>query len=816
MTWCKTCSDKPNREWDRTAAMMILQLVTESGHPVLGASSAFERGKLDIKEYGKKSSRFVDSEGNIEMLRRSAISVNQLSIHGFLEDWCKNWYKKSAPSSDRSESSGTLYAKAMLEMRRLYREYTQMPENARCSPGGNATISDTGTSTASAASTIKSVIRRRRKTSITIAIARVDGGITESHGHTRRQHLHLHLHLHLQLPQWPTPQWQSSWSSWQPTYISVSRKEFQKIDGRCRQYTHEHCTYSAVQSVHKRGTHRTRLAQELHYIFVRLKRTCHPVRTCLTLCCSLTCRLPGVHHLPHSLFLLPRHQNKQNNRDNTIYSKNTHYIMNLSRISQPTSSAIKNHSGVNAEWRKPAHNFLHRLWALRACDCLKDLQGNRSISIFLMVRKKLENKVTKPRSPKEWRTFGEIGTHVFVDSKVSETTYFQSHMHFDDSAEGIADSDLEDGELQKMLTSPLYAQKASEKRDAMVVQEREVSAQLTQADRKFEDSLIRRSESFRETRCIVHERKCSPKYSTPKYARNGRNKESSRTTNGWGLSAEVKRISRDNSAAHFPIAANARTDEFYGWFWRFSRCGIKWNWKDVSRFQSTCDDSEFSFHAWPRQRLPLDTWNQSGLQENVFGNQFFTFDSPRIIFSKNLIWRRAKKPGSSPWSRKDEDYSHKWRQTKIKAQFQCRHLHQGRWQRDLQYWWIDRRTSWSDSKDCKYRNCNSTNSPIHNRSWCGKFDSKHKSLLVFWFSIGCYVVDQRSGRSVSGKNFPNFDMLEAKIASALNKISRIPNSRTRSVSRNRKPRKRTGFYEEDRSPSWSTTTFEWLALMTQY
>ena len=29
------------------------------------------------------------------------------------------------------------------------------------------------------------------------------------------------------------------------------------------------------------------------------------------------------------------------------------------------------------------------------------------------------------------------------------------------------------------------------------------------------------------------------------------------------------------------------------------------------------------------KRLPLDTWNQSGLQENVVGNQFSTFDSPR-------------------------------------------------------------------------------------------------------------------------------------------------------------------------------------------
>ena len=45
---------------------------------------------------------------------------------------------------------------------------------------------------------------------------------------------------------------------------------------------------------------------------------------------------------------------------------------------------------------------------------------------------------------------------------------------------------------------------------------------------------------------------------------------------------------------------------------------------------------------------------------------------------------------------------------------------------------------------------------------------------------------------------------------------RILTSRRRSVSRNRKPRRRTGFNEENRSPSWSTTTFEWLALMTQH
>ena len=82
------------------------------------------------------------------------------------------------------------------------------------------------------------------------------------------------------------------------------------------------------------------------------------------------------------------------------------------------------------------------------------------------------------------KEFGEIRTHSLPDPKRSETSYFQSHMHFDDSAESAADSDLEAAESQKMPTSPLYAQKASGKPDALVVQEREVSAQMTQAEKE--------------------------------------------------------------------------------------------------------------------------------------------------------------------------------------------------------------------------------------------------------------------------------------------------------------------------------------------
>ena len=118
-------------------------------------------------------------------------------------------------------------------------------------------------------------------------------------------------------------------------------------------------------------------------IFVRLKRVCHLVRTCLTLCCSLTCRSPRAHLLPHSLFLQPRHQNTRYNRDNTIYSKNTQYIINLSKTSQSTSGAIKNHSGVKpcrvAETRA---KHSPQVMSQRACDCIKDLEDNRSTSVF--------------------------------------------------------------------------------------------------------------------------------------------------------------------------------------------------------------------------------------------------------------------------------------------------------------------------------------------------------------------------------------------------------------------------------------------------
>ena len=152
----------------------------------------------------------------------------------------------------------------------------------------------------------------------------------------------------------------------------------------------------------------------------------------------------------------------------------------------------------------------------------------------------------------------------------------------------------------------------------------------------------------------------SPKYSNPKYAWNGRNWQSARISRRWSLSAKVQKKSRDSSTAHFPIAANARTDEFYEWFWRRSRCGIKILWKVVSRFQPTCDDFDFSFLCQPRQEIAA--WHMESIWitgKRFWKPVFYVWFTQRS--SKNSIWRR---PRSSRWSRKDEDYSHKWRPTK--------------------------------------------------------------------------------------------------------------------------------------------------------
>ena len=61
------------------------------------------------------------------------------------------------------------------------------------------------------------------------------------------------------------------------------------------------------------------------------------------------------------------------------------------------------------------------------------------------------------------------------------------------------------------------------------------------------------------------------------------------------------------------------------------------------------------------------------------------------------------------------------------------------------------------------------------------------------------VDDLKSSCSVQGIHMPKFEVLDAKIASALNRIIHIPNSKEMSFWRNKKAKKRTASFMEDRS-----------------
>ena len=114
---------------------------------------------------------------------------------------------------------------------------------------------------------------------------------------------------------------------------------------------------------------------------------------------------------PHSLFLLPLPKNTQHNRDNTIISKNTQDIMHISMISQSTSSAIKNHSGVKT--CRVAETRARQLPQVMSPKILRLSRGSKIILEIhiniLMHRNNLEKKCTELRSPKKWRDLCELG-----------------------------------------------------------------------------------------------------------------------------------------------------------------------------------------------------------------------------------------------------------------------------------------------------------------------------------------------------------------------------------------------------------------------
>ena len=79
--WYGTRVCKPDGQLDEVAENMMINFA-ESGHPIFRASSASERGEVKSKEKGMNTIHSNGSDETIELILRTAISVNQLSFYG--------------------------------------------------------------------------------------------------------------------------------------------------------------------------------------------------------------------------------------------------------------------------------------------------------------------------------------------------------------------------------------------------------------------------------------------------------------------------------------------------------------------------------------------------------------------------------------------------------------------------------------------------------------------------------------------------------------------------------------------------------------
>ena len=80
---------------------------SERGHHVFGGSSALERGDLKSKGKGTLSIHFFGGDNTAELVLRTIISLNQISIYGAVADMCD---ELACRILDCSESTGKLVA----------------------------------------------------------------------------------------------------------------------------------------------------------------------------------------------------------------------------------------------------------------------------------------------------------------------------------------------------------------------------------------------------------------------------------------------------------------------------------------------------------------------------------------------------------------------------------------------------------------------------------------------------------------------------------------------------------------------------------
>ena len=180
------------------------------------------------------------------------------------------------------------------------------------------------------------------------------------------------------------------------------------------------------------------------------------------------------------------------------------------------------------------------------------------------------------------------------------------------------------------------------------------------------------------------------------------------------------------------------------------------------------------------KRLPLGTWNQSGVQEKVFGNQFATFDLPRHLTRRIQSDDVQRNREAVPEARRTKTFHTSEdrlnRGTIPMPTFATRPLTTSSQEPvDIQQNYVvgQQRQQISELHFDKFPD------PSSFLVWKTRFKTQVSSGSDFppdamlWIKE-VEMVDSldelKSSRSVSGKDFQTFEMLDAKIALVLNKI----------------------------------------------
>ena len=193
--------------------------------------------------------------------------------------------------------------------------------------------------------------------------------------------------------------------------------------------------------------------------------------------------------LPHLLSSSPKHEAPPGQhdllQDDTVHRKPLpKTTWSASNAKEPLSH-INCESGGNLRTDTPTGCEPKELATTEFATILT-ISGSSLEDIYQLFRcTDIESGEQDQQAPivEEGMEFGQILAQSLLDREMADMSLLQSQMHFDDFVESIADSDPEDGEIEKLLTSSLYAQRASGKCTSV--------------------SFIRRSKSSQETGCIV-------------------------------------------------------------------------------------------------------------------------------------------------------------------------------------------------------------------------------------------------------------------------------------------------------------------------